>query len=107
MRERANWLKSQSLIEKRNLSPLKRHIIILAVSTPAATNQTAILEGSCFSDCKHLFVAANAKSEPVRKRNKTAHIAYEFLCSCGEAGVIDSIPPAQENAGFGEEHVIR
>src|SRR6516225_9398767 len=84
MRERANWLKSQSLIEKRNLSPLKRHIIILAVSTPAATNQTAILEGSCFSDCKHLFVAANAKSEPVRKRNKTAHIAYKFPCSCGE-----------------------
>jgi len=48
MRERANWLKSQSLIGKRNPSLLKRHITISGVSTPAATNQTAILEGRGF-----------------------------------------------------------
>jgi hypothetical protein len=111
MRDKPNWLKSQSLIGQNEILGFsERHISISAVSTPAATNH-GHPRRSWFPDCRHLFVAASAKPGTCakeRKRNKAAHIAYKFLCSCGETRSDRfCIPSAQENAGFGEEHVIR
>src|SRR5438445_5451892 len=74
MRERANWLKLLSLIGKTNFSLLKRHITISAVSTPAATNQTAILEGRGFQIADTSLLQRMPSSGPMPKRTKTAHI---------------------------------
>jgi len=61
-------------------SQLRFSNVISAVSTPAATKQTAILEGRGFQIANTSLLQRMLGPGPVRKRNKTAHIAYKF-CS--------------------------
>jgi hypothetical protein len=108
MRERANWLKLLSLIGKTKFFASQTSHHRSAVSTPAATNQTAILEGRGFQIADTSLLQRMPSSGPMPKRTKTAHIAYKFslLVRLGRSDRF-CIPSAQENAGFGEEHVIR
>jgi len=108
MRERANWLKSQSQIGKTKsfASQTAHHHFF---SEHSGCHEPDGDPKRWFPDCTHLFVAARAKPRNCakeRKRNKTAHIAYKFLCSCGEARSDRfCIPSAYEHADFGKERV--
>jgi len=63
-----------------------------AVSTPAATNQTAILEGPWFPDGRHLFVAANAKPGTCgEKGTKQLILPISFCARAARPGVIDCV----------------
>jgi hypothetical protein len=71
------------------------------VSTPAATNQTAILEGRGFQIADTSLLKANAELGTHAKEDQNSSYCYKFslLVRLGRSD--------QENAGFGEEHVIR
>jgi hypothetical protein len=76
MRERANWLKSQSLIGKRNLYrwPLKTSSSFVQLARRLPRTPTK-LEDRAFQIANHSLVAVNAKLVTCAKENKIAHIA--------------------------------